>query len=92
MKSESVYLFSFLVDRFTNVYILSTTMNNPTDVPHPDSSDWKILKSRVTRSGGNKTFIFDFAQDENIEVKHIALYSATDGIALNELEVYDSGE
>ncbi|KAF6017476.1 hypothetical protein EB796_024217 [Bugula neritina] len=65
-------------------------MNNPTDVPHPDSSDWTVLRSGVTRSGGEKTFIFDFAQDENIEARHIALYSATGGIAASELEVYDS--
>jgi len=82
----------FLATRFTDIYILSTDMNNPTDVPHPDSSDWTVLRSGVTRSGGEKTFIFDFAQDENIEARHIALYSATGGIAASELEVYDSGK
>ncbi|KAF6028136.1 hypothetical protein EB796_013569 [Bugula neritina] len=67
-------------------------MNNPTDVPHPESSDWIVRKSGVTRSGGDKTLILDFARDESIEARHIALYSAAGGIALNELEVYDSAE
>jgi len=68
-------------------------MNNPTDVPHPESSDWTVLQSGVTNpSAGRKSFIFEFAKNENIEARHIALYSATGGLQVNEVEVYDSGE